>query len=258
MAKQNSQNKKLTVAIDKCHPNSYNSNKMSEIKFQALVNTIKANGQTHPIQVVEDDAGTYRIIGGEHKWRAMKLLKFTEVDILVRAFEDETEEKLSSLEDNLHGDSIPVREALILAEATKKYPIQVLERRLGESKAEINDKLLLVQSDEIIKKARESFETEHLVEIDFIVDMEPEENGKNFLKGITAAAKKLGAAVAKSEFRKAKGKETVMLVSFTVSNTQQEVIDLAINGIMKSEKVTKARALELMSADWIAGDTLSK
>lgn len=242
-----------TVDINLLYANDYNSNKMPEAKFEALVDTIKRNGQTHPIQVVQDKKGKYRIMGGEHKWRAMKLLKYKEVDIIERHFDDDIDEKLGSVEDNLHGNSIPIREAMIVAQATKKYKLGDLERRLGQGESELRDKLFLSGNEAKINKIKETIEREHTVMIDFIVDTDAQENAERFTKKLREFAQKNGAREIKTEIGISKIKEAVCVMTFNVSNLQKNVIEDAIKHIRKRESVSKSRAFELMSADYLAG-----
>lgn len=247
-------NKIETVDINLLQPNSYNSNKMPEVKFQALMDTIKRYGQTHPIQVVAQKDGKFTIIGGEHRWKAMKMLKFTQVDILIRKFEDEIDEKLASVEDNLHGNPIPLKEAMIVASATKKYKLSDLQRRIGQTEPELKDKLILAGEAEKLEKIKESIETEHTVEMDFVVDSNPQGNAESFIARITKMAEKTGARVMRSSVKLSKTKDSVALVTFNVSNLQKNVIETAIKVLMAQEDITKARALEFLATDFIAGN----
>lgn len=236
------------VSIDECRPNNYNANRMPEAKFEALVDTIRRNGQTHPIQVVKE-ADHYRIIGGEHKWRAMKLIGEKDVEIIIREFEDQTEEQLNSLEDNLHGSPIPIKEALIIASATKKYKLPQLRKRLGEEESELKDKLILVQEEKKLKKIEDQINQEHTVEMDFVLDADPEDNAKRLIKEIEQLSKKIGAEVIDKRIKLSKDKETVALFTFNVSDMQKNVVEQTLNKIMKGYSVKKSRALELICVE---------
>lgn len=245
------QNKTQIVDINLLEANSYNSNKMPEVKFMALVDTIKRYGQTHPIQVVVNK-DKYRIIGGEHRWRAMKMLKFTQIEVLVRKFEDDIDEKLASVEDNLSGNPIPIKEAMIIASATKKYKLSDLQRRIGQTEPELKDKLILAGEADKLEKLKENIELEHTVEMDFVVDANPQGNAERFIAEITKSAKKLGATVMKSSVKLSKTKDAVALVTFNVSDSQKNVIEMAIKSLMNQEDINKGRALEFMAAESIA------
>lgn len=243
----------ITVPIDELSPNEWNPNKMSDIKLNALVETVKRNGQTHPIQVVKDKKG-YRIVGGEHRWKAMKLLKYKEVEVIVREYEDEIDEKLGGVEDNLRGQTIPIKEALIVAAATKKYPLSALEKRLGESQGELRDKMLLAGEENALKKMQENIEREHTVEITFILDADAKKNAENFIKELSRVTAKLGATIQNSSVKLSTSKETVAVVIFQVSDLQKNVVEQAITSIMKSEEVGRGRALELCAAEYLSGN----
>ncbi len=245
------QNKTQTVDINLLDPNEYNSNKMPDVKFTALVETIKRYGQTHPIQVVVNK-DRFRIIGGEHRWRAMKMLKFTQVEILVRKFEDDIDEKLASVEDNLSGNPIPLKEAMIVASAIKKYKLSDLQKRIGQTEPELKDKLILVGEADKLEKLKENIELEHTVEMDFVVDTNPQDNAERFITEISKMATRLGATVMKSSIKLSKTKDAVALVTFNVSESQKSVIETAIKSLMVQEEITKGRALEFLCAESIA------
>lgn len=251
-------NKIIQISIEDLYANSYNSNKMPEIKFEALMDTIKRYGQTHPIQVVQDKEGKYRIIGGEHRWRAMKLLRFKTVDVLVREFEDEIDEKLASVEDNLSGNPIPIKEAMIVAQATKKYKLKDLQKRMGQTEPELKDRLLLAGENEKLEKLQEDLEKDHLVELDFVVDAEAKENAEAFAKSIAEVAKKMGARNIQTNVKMSKTKDPVGFMSFNVSDLQKNVIEQAIQTVISTEEVSKGKALELIAADYLAGAPLPK
>lgn len=230
---------------------------MSEQKFAALIDTIRRNGQTHPIQVVKDDRyktpSKYRIVGGEHKWRAMKFLKMTEVTAIIRAFDDDTEEQLSSIEDNLHGSSVPIKEALIIASATKKYSLPQLQKRLGEDQRDLKDKLLLVTDAEKLDKVKQTLNSEHTVEFSLLLGTTPQQDAERFVTELKKFATGGGAKIIKCELGMSKTKDTIVFVTFNVSELQKNVIEKAVEYIINTEDVNKARAVEFMAAEFLAG-----
>lgn len=62
------------LGVDEVIPNEYNPNRQSDRDFELLCRSIEEDGFTQPILVQED---TKRIIDGEHRWRAMKVLSAT-------------------------------------------------------------------------------------------------------------------------------------------------------------------------------------
>lgn len=71
------------IPIDLLVPNPWNPQKMDESQFERLTEEIKENGCLVPLQVVPHEDDTYRIIGGEHRWRACKLAGLEEVPCAV-------------------------------------------------------------------------------------------------------------------------------------------------------------------------------
>lgn len=58
------------IPVDQLVPNGWNPQHMGEAEMNRLVDEIKENGCIVPLQVVPQEDGLYRIIGGEHRWKA--------------------------------------------------------------------------------------------------------------------------------------------------------------------------------------------
>jgi len=71
------------IPIDLIHPNAWNPQAQDEITFQRLVDEIRDVGFIDPLEVVPMDDGTYRIIGGEHRWQAAKIVGLDELPCAV-------------------------------------------------------------------------------------------------------------------------------------------------------------------------------
>lgn len=86
------------IPLDRIVPNAWNPNEMDEKTFNRLVEEIKEIGFVEPIHLapVEDVDGNrcYRILGGEHRFRAVKLLGGTEIPALVLRHSKFSDEKL--------------------------------------------------------------------------------------------------------------------------------------------------------------------
>jgi hypothetical protein len=128
-----------------------------------------------------------------------------------------------------------------------------LERRLGEDTSEIKDKLLLAGEEKSLKKLSDALDEDHFVEMTFVLDIDPKQNADRVIREMGTFAKKLGVKTLESQFKKSKTKEAVFVMTFSVSDLQKNVVESAIKKITKQEDVTRSRALELMSADYLAG-----
>jgi hypothetical protein len=71
------------IPIDKVKPNPWNCNTMDDEMFNRLAEEIEEVGFVDPIQVVPMDDGMFQIIGGEHRWRALRVLQYEEIPCVV-------------------------------------------------------------------------------------------------------------------------------------------------------------------------------
>lgn len=66
-------------------PDPANPNEMSKETFESLVEMIRERGFDEPLQVVEnpEKKGTYLIVGGEHRWKAARILGLEQLPCVV-------------------------------------------------------------------------------------------------------------------------------------------------------------------------------
>lgn len=241
------------VPLEKCKPNQWNPNRMNKKEFDALKFSIKENGQVKPIQVRSIKDG-YEILGGYHTWLAMKEIGLLEVEVNVRNLNDD-DAKIFSLQDNISGQDDIMRLGMLVYELDKKgYSIKKIAQVYGESEDTLKDALKVAREDmdEKLKKLKEDMNRENFVELSFIVDEKPKEQAKQFVKDMTKFAETRGAEVISVKKKINPKKVTVNLITFSVTAPQSKVINRAIEKLIKDEKVSRSRALELICADFIA------
>lgn len=77
------------IPVAQVDPNPWNPNEMDERSFNRLVKEIRQVGFVEPIQTVPYDAGggetRYRILGGEHRYRAARIVGLVEVPSILLA-----------------------------------------------------------------------------------------------------------------------------------------------------------------------------
>lgn len=76
------------VGIESIKPNNYNPNRQSEHDFELLIKSMEEDGFTQPIIVQKN---TKMIVDGEHRWRAAKVLNYSEIPVV---FVDMTPEQM--------------------------------------------------------------------------------------------------------------------------------------------------------------------
>lgn len=65
-----------TVPIETIKPNEYNPNRQSAHEFELLCRSIEEDGFTQPVLV---NRGSMTIVDGEHRWRALQAMGYTEI-----------------------------------------------------------------------------------------------------------------------------------------------------------------------------------
>lgn len=77
----------LLVEITKVKPNTYNpkldfeSNDENKLEYEKIKQSLKVAGQIQPVLVRELEDGTFEIINGYHRWRAMQELGSTQIEV---------------------------------------------------------------------------------------------------------------------------------------------------------------------------------
>ena len=243
------------VSVEKCRPNAWNPRGMNKKEFEALKLSIQEHGQTQPIQVRPIKDG-YEIIGGYHRWLAMKELKFLEVEVNITPINDD-EAKIFSLQDNIHGNDDLLRLGKLVYELTEKgFSIKKIAQVYGTEEDALKDALKVVHEDisKKLQKLKDEMTKENFVELSFIVDEKPKDQIKTFVKEVTKFAEAKGAEVESVKEKINPKKVTIALITFSVTGPQAKVINRAIEKLIKAEKVSKSRALELICADFMAGN----
>jgi len=118
------------LPIDVVQPNDWNPNEQDEETFQRLVDEITMTGMISPITVCEVGDGTYRIIGGEHRWRAALAIGYEEIEakVLPAEWGDEDLQKLVTVRLNmLRGDLSAEKFLPLFNEMADKYGKEKLQ-----------------------------------------------------------------------------------------------------------------------------------
>jgi ParB/RepB/Spo0J family partition protein len=122
----------IDVAL--CDVVDWNPNSETEPMFAALVEKIRQEGFKHPIDVVPDGAGRYRVIAGEHRVEAARVLGMGQVPAYVEEVSAEDEQQIRSIRDNVvRGKVDPVKFTRLYDKLAHKYGPDALRRMMGLS-----------------------------------------------------------------------------------------------------------------------------
>ena len=135
----------MEVKIDEVFPNPWNPNQMNDEMFNRLADEIEEVGFINPIQIVPMEDGTYRIIGGEHRWRTAKTLGYEEVPAIVldgEKWKDEDLQKFVTTRLNaISGKLNPEKFMNLYQELSEKYEHDNLQILMGFTDKDFFDKM---------------------------------------------------------------------------------------------------------------------
>src|SRR4051812_47023208 len=108
----NHQEKIEQVNIELIQPNKYQPRTVfSEEKIEELARTIHTHGVIQPIVIRSAGTGTYEIIAGERRYRAMKKLGWSEVPAIIRELDDKETASIALIENLQREELTAIEEA---------------------------------------------------------------------------------------------------------------------------------------------------
>ena len=170
---------KKTLRITEIEPNREQPRKnFSDEAITALAESIRDHGMLQPILVRPMEDGSYRIVAGERRWRAARMLGLDEVPVNIKEMTD-TEAAQLALIENLQRENLnPVEEAMGFKELIEKYGMtqDAVAKTIGRSRSSVSNSMrILALPDRILNmvedgelslghaKALLSFENEDLI-----------------------------------------------------------------------------------------------
>jgi hypothetical protein len=135
-----------TVPIGDLEANDWNPQDQNAATFNRLREEIRKNGCIDPIEVVPLENGRYRILGGEHRWKASMAEGLEEIPVIVLTeakWKELDLQKLVSVRMNtLHGDLDPDKFLKLYNEMADKYGANALQDLFAFTDAKKYQKLM--------------------------------------------------------------------------------------------------------------------
>ena len=145
---------KKTLRITEIEPNREQPRKnFSDEAITALAESIRDHGMLQPILVRPMEDGSYRIVAGERRWRAARMLGLDEVPVNIKEMTD-TEAAQLALIENLQRENLnPVEEAMGFKELIEKYGMtqDAVAKTIGRSRSSVSNSMrILALPDRIL------------------------------------------------------------------------------------------------------------
>ncbi|MGI2328444.1 nucleoid occlusion protein [Planococcus sp. YIM B11945] len=147
----------VKLSIEKISANKFQPRTVfDESKIEELARTIHMHGVIQPIVVrASTEEGTYEIIAGERRFRAMRSLGWEEVPAIVRELTDKETASIALIENLQREELTAIEEANAYQNLLELHEItqEALAQRLGKGQSTVANKLRLLKLPEEIQTA---------------------------------------------------------------------------------------------------------
>jgi len=163
------------IAVDRVAVNAKQPRlALPPLAIDELTASIREHGVLQPIIVRPTEPGSYEIVAGERRWRAVLSLGLPMIPAIVEAMSDEIALEVAIIENLQREDLSPLDEAAIFARMTSElgYSIRKLAERIGKDKGYVENRLRLMHAPADIRAlvAERSDTISHAYELMKITD----------------------------------------------------------------------------------------
>ncbi len=122
--------------------------------LEELVNSIKQHGILEPLIASPLEGGKYKLIAGERRLRAAKILNLDKVPVIIREVSEQQRLEISLIENIQRQNLNPLEEAQAYRKLIDEFGLTQAEvaERVGKSRAKIANSLRLLSLPEEVKK----------------------------------------------------------------------------------------------------------
>lgn len=130
------------IKLDDIELNEFNPNEEDADKFNLLCESIKDRGLDTPIHVVEIEKGLYRVVHGEHRWKAAEVLGIEKIPCIVMKDISEDQQKFECVKRNMIAGKLNYIKLMKMVKTlSKSYNKEEIRKGLGFTKEAIIDKV---------------------------------------------------------------------------------------------------------------------
>jgi len=144
------------IAVDAVRPNPWQPrHNFDKQELEELAQSIREHGVLQPILVSQQTDGTYQLITGERRWRAVQLAGLETVPALVKETTPLASLEMALVENIQRSDLNPLEEAHAFRQLLDEHGMtqEQLAQRIGKSRVAVTNTLRLLQLPEAVLKA---------------------------------------------------------------------------------------------------------
>lgn len=144
----------MEIDVNKIVPNNEQPRKVfKDTTLHELAASIKEKGVIQPILLTRTDQGLYKIIVGERRWRASKLLGYETIPAIVKDIAEAEVFELALIENIQREDLNPIETAEAFQKLLNEYQLtqEDLSQKVGKERATISNYIRILKLPDEVK-----------------------------------------------------------------------------------------------------------
>jgi ParB family chromosome partitioning protein len=144
------------VPVDAIRPNPWQPRiYFDEQELQELAQSIREHGVLQPVLVSQQPDGTYQLITGERRWRAVRLAGMSTVPAMVKETTPLASLEMALVENIQRRDLNPLEEAHAFRQLIEEHGLtqEKLAQRIGKSRVAVTNTLRLLNLPDEVRQA---------------------------------------------------------------------------------------------------------
>lgn len=143
------------VPVNAINPNPWQPRTVFDpAELDELAQSIKEHGVLQPVLVSQQSDGSFQLITGERRWRAVQIAGLTSIPALVKEVTPQASLELALVENIQRRDLNPLEEAHAYRQLLDEHGLtqEALAQRIGKSRVSVTNTLRLLQlPDEVLE-----------------------------------------------------------------------------------------------------------
>ena len=144
------------IAVDAIRPNPWQPRThFDEHELEEMADSIRAHGLLQPVLVSQQRDGTFQLITGERRWRAVQLAGMPTLPAMVKEATPQASLEMALVENIQRRDLNPLEEAHAYRQLLDEHGLtqEQLGQRIGKSRVSVTNTLRLLHLPEPIREA---------------------------------------------------------------------------------------------------------